>query len=184
MVSLNDIRNVDYATVFRWNVSFNFGGAGSTALDLLKPPLNLRCETAELPKKTNQVIEVNIRGHRSRHSGIVQATPTVTLTFIEDTANSISSFISAWRELHWAQNTGVSTTKQSGGTNNLAASMTLTRLNNQDVEIFSYKLFGVFIEDYEAGTLDGATSDFLKPTITFSYDDFTDGADTATPAVI
>jgi len=170
--SINQLRGVgDFAQMIRWNLSFptlpSGVSVGSPAAEL-----NLRCESADVPKMTNQKIETNIRGHKVFDAGISNYTNTITLTFVETVDNMIHEFIRSWRELLWETNTGVTVPKTS-----YQAVCMLTRLNNQDNPTWYYEMIGCFPEDYEAGgTLDGVTSDFIKPTLTLSYDYFKDAA--------
>lgn len=151
----------DFATVFRWNISF-IGASGGDAI-------NLRCESIDsLPKITNQKIEANIRGHKFFQAGIGQYNNTIQLTCVETVNNYVHTFFKSLRDSSWAAKTGMS--------KGLAPfELKIQRLDNADQPIWDYKLFGVFLEDYEAGTLDGSSSEFLKPTLTFSYDYFQDG---------
>ncbi len=133
--------------------------------------LNLRCETSEIPKKTGQTIDVLIRGQKVRQPGIYTPVGIITMTFYETVDNKMAQFFKDWQEACWAPNTGVAAAKAA-----VEASIVLQRLDQGDNAIWEYTLIGAFLEDSEAGgTLDGATSDALKPTLILSYDDFSQG---------
>lgn len=159
----------DYAQVTKWDVRFlTLPVIGPFAFPVTQE-MNLRCETAEIPKTTNQKIEVDVRGHKVIQPGINNYTNTITLTFTETVDNAIHLFIKAWRELVWGTRSGTQFPK-----NQLEAIIQLQRLNNQDEPVWDYVLYGCFIEDYDLGTLDGGTSDIMRPSVTLSYDFFTD----------
>lgn len=162
--TLAQLRGVgDFQALWRWDIDF----LGAARLGTFSNDLNLRAETTEIPKKTGQTIEVNIRGHKTRMPGIYAPVGTMTFSFVEGVTNVVSSFIAAWKEQCWATNNGTSLTKDQ-----LQMDILMRRLNNQDVATYEYKLKGCFYEDADFGTLDGSTSDIWKPSLTISYDDF------------
>jgi len=168
--SIDQIRSVaDFTTLFRWNLTFaKFPSA------VASPPntedLNIRCESAELPRLTGQTIIQNVRGHQVKQSGIHNYVDSITLTFIETVDNIIHNFLKNWREAAWETKSGIAVPK-----NELEAIVILQRLNNQDVPIWEYKLIGAFLQDFDlGGTLDGVTSDSLKPQMILAFDYFDD----------
>lgn len=168
--SIDDIRSIgDVATLYRWNVDFV-----SFPTALAGPPttesLNLRAETTEMPKRTGQSIETLIRGHKVKQPGIYDYGNVLTMTFVETVDSVIANFMRNWREICSETRTGIAQNKV-----DVEATILITRLNNLDESIWEYKLVGCFLEDMEAGgTLDGQSSDSIKPSLTFSYDYFED----------
>jgi len=168
---IEDIRGLtDFQALYRWNLTFaDFPTAvqGAPAAT----DLNLRCETSELPKATNQVIPVNIRGHRVKQPGITEYAGTLSFTFVETVDAKIKNFLKAWREAVWATGTGVW-----GGTDkkSLQCTIHIEQLDNQDNVKWTFKLIGCFLEDYDLGQLAGDSSDVQRPSMTVSYDYFTD----------
>jgi hypothetical protein len=82
--SIDQLRALpDYAQVTKWDVNFvtlpAVGALGFPAAD----QINFRCESVETPKATNQKFEVQTRGHKTLHSGIMDYGNTMTLTFTE-----------------------------------------------------------------------------------------------------
>ena len=159
----------DYAQITKWDVTFvtlpAVGALGFAASDAL----NLRLESIEAPKATNQKFEVQTRGHKTFHSGILDYGNTITLTFIETVDNTIFNFVKAWRELVWSSRQGQAFPKA-----DLEATILLTLRDNQDNPRAKYTLFGCFYEDSDFGTFDGSTSDAIRPALTLSYDFYTD----------
>lgn len=157
----------DYAQVTKWDINFvtlpAVGALGFPVSD----GLNFRCESVELPKGTMQKYEVQTRGHKVFNPGIIDYGNTFTITFSETVDNFIFNFVKAWRELVWSSRQGQSFSKQ-----DVEATILITMLDNQDVSRAKYTMHGCFYEDADFGTLDGATSDAQKPTLTLSFDYF------------
>jgi len=168
--TLDQIRSVgDFTSLFRWNLLFASFPAAVAAPPTLED-LNIRCESTELPRLTGQTVIQNLRGHQVRQPGIYNYSDTLTLTFVETVDNVVHNFLRDWREAVWATNTGVAQSKA-----DVSAIILIQRLNSQDEPIYEYKLKGAFLADFDfGGTLDGATSDALKPQLILSYDNFED----------
>ena len=166
--TIENLRSLgDFATLFRWNLTFaQFPGAVASPPDLVD--LNLRCESTTLPKGSQAMVETNIRGHKKRSNGIFSYEGSITFAFVETVDNLVAQFIKDWREAAWVPKTGVSAPQSE-----LEAIILIQRLDNEDNAIWEYKLTGCCLEDNDAGgTLDGSTSDHLKPGMTISYDYF------------
>lgn len=158
----------DFATTYHW------------ALEIATPPpaiagiigrdgLNLRCSSSDVPKSTNQAIQINVRGHKIKQHGIGDHTQQITLELNETIDNYISNVIRSWREACHNVRDGSQLTRAEVQGVFLLQRYDGTRKNI----IWTYKLIGVFLEDYDIPQLNGE-SDTLKPTITLSYDYFLD----------
>jgi len=169
-MDITELRGVgDYATLYRWNLIFvSFPAVGAAGFPLTDD-LNIRCETAVIPKMSNEKIEVNVRQHKTFQHGKGLYTNSFDLTFTETVDNKIHNFLKAWRELHHGTRTGVSVPKS-----DLEALIQLQRLDNEDNPVWFYTLHGCFLEDYDLGSLT-TDSDIMRPSITLSYDFFDDG---------
>lgn len=168
MVDITEVRGVsDFATTFRWNLIFlSFPAVGAAGFPLTDD-LNIRCESATLPKMSNEKIEINMRQHKVFQQGKGTYTNSFDLTFIETIDNKIHNFINAWQQLHHQDRTGTSVLKS-----DLEALIQIQRLDNEDNAIYQYTLHGCFLEDYDLGQM-GTDSDVMRPTMTLSYDFFT-----------
>jgi hypothetical protein len=168
--SIDQLRALpDFARTYKWDMQFlTLPAVGALAFPISEQ-LNLRCESTELPKSTNQKIEVDIRGHKVRQAGINDYIGTLTLTFTETVDNTIHNFIKAWRELVWETRSGRSFDKAQ-----YTATLKITRLDNQDRAIWDYVLYGCFLEDYDLGSLEGGTPEIMRPSMTLSFDYFVD----------
>lgn len=164
--SINQIRSLpNWAEMNRWTTRFEKFPNALTGLN--SNDYDLRCESVEIPKQTQQNFEVNIRGHKVKQNGLPQYTNVINLVYSETVDNKISQLANSWKEATWNSETGVSNSKA-----DLQAILTVERLNHLDVAIYRYVLYGVLYEDFDGGTLDSATSDALKLTLTLSYDYF------------
>ena len=169
-INLDELRALpDYAQMTKWGIKFvtlpAVGALGFPVSDAL----DLRCESVELPKGSNQKFEVQTRGHKTLHSGIIDYGNTLTLTFNETVDNTIFNFVKAWRELCWSARQGKSFSKQ-----DIEATLLITLYDNQNKPRAKYTVYGCFWEADDFGTMDGSSSDAQKPSLTLSFDYFVD----------
>jgi len=141
--------------------------------------VNLRAVSFEIPKRSGNSLEINIRGAKVKQPGDYDYSGQVTLTLAE-TENDIlaHNLIREWREVIIETNTNSQHKKKE-----IEAIVHVSRLNRQNYLATgdgsaggsalntSWTLYGVFLEDYELGDLTD-TGDIIQPTITLSYDFF------------
>ena len=159
----------DYATTIHWSLSFSQLPAGLRGV-IESDYINLRCESVDMPKASNSKIKITIRGHSVYQPGLTEPSGSISLTLYDTVDSKISEFIRLWREICYETGTGYQTKRSDA-----SATVLLNRMDRQDHIIWSYELRGVFLEDYDpGGQLQGSSAEALKPTITLSYDKFTD----------
>lgn len=168
--TIDQLRAVgDFQQVTKWDVRFlTLPIVGALAFPISEQ-INLRCETIEVPKKENSKIEVQIRGHKVLQPGLAEYGNSMTMTFTETVDNTIKNFIKAWHELVWGTRSGTQFTKEE-----LEAVVQIQMLNNKDEPIYEFLVYGVWPESYDLGTLDGSSNDIMRPSITMSFDFFTE----------
>lgn len=166
MPTLSEISGLDFQEVTRWKLEQIRDASGAD----VNIPLDLRCESIELPKKTFTANEVNIRGHKSKLPGIATPGGSLPVTFIETEDNTIKDFIREHKEKYWNDDTGVSESPSES-----KQTWVFAMEDRSGNVIYRYKIIGVWVEDWEMGTLDGSTSDYIKPSVTISYDDYREG---------
>lgn len=170
--TIDNIRDLgDFATVYKWYLSIDTPPPGVASFPD-SDQLNFRCISADLPKLDGQSIEVTLHGHKVKQPGIHNYSGTITLTFVETIDNLITEAFRQWREACYESKTGIQKSN-----NDVKAVIRLTRLDRQDVEIYSYKLIGCYLETFDpGGTLSDSANDTFKPVCTISYDYFEDSA--------
>lgn len=171
--NIDNIRaTADFATVYQWEMQFLFPplGVSSAGIWLTEPDWNVRCESTELPQATNQPITISIRGHETKQPGITTYSKQINIVFVETVDNKISGFLKAWKEICYRTTSGHQWPKEYTD-----ATVQILRLNRQLRPIWEYILVGCFCEDAQLGTLDGSSSEAMKPNMTMSYDYFVEG---------
>lgn len=168
--TIDQLRSLpDHAQVTRWDVTFiTLPAVGALAFPL-QDQINLRCESIESPKGTNQKIEIFNRGHKVLQPGIQDYGNSMVLTFNETIDNFTFNFIKAWRELIWSSRQGQTLPKA-----DLEATLLLTMLDNQDNARAAWKVYGCFLEADDFGSFDASTSDIVRPSMTLSFDFYVD----------
>jgi len=169
-INIDQLRSLpDYAQVTKWNIVFiTLPAVGALGFPLSEQ-LNLRTESVDQPKGTNQKFEVQIRGHKTLHSGILDYGNSFTITFTETVDSMVYKLIKSWRELCWASRTGSAFPKK-----DLEATIMLELLDNQDKVRARTTYYGCIYEDADLPQLDGSTSDAQRPSLTLSFDFFID----------
>jgi hypothetical protein len=168
-VTLDQIRAVgDVTQSFRWQ--FVLLSAPTAVPFPSSADIDLRIETAELPKKTGSSVEVALKGHVVKYPGQYRPQGVLTFSFVETVDSVVATWLRDWQQACWNDNTGARATKAE-----LQALIQIQLLNNDDTARWQYTMKGCFLEDSDPGQVDGSTPDPLKPQLIMSYDDFTQG---------
>lgn len=150
----------DVQTTYKWDMSFTKSRYGVSA------GTNLRCLSTTLPKRTNEPIELKVRGHTFKQPGQVNESGTIELQFYETTDVHVTEFIERWAEAASSPDEG------KGKPNSEVFNELLIRLlDRNDSGVKEYQLLNVFVEDYDLGPLDGENS-AMMPTVTLAYSGF------------
>lgn len=159
----------DFAQVTKWDMQFiTFPLVGAFG-SLIPNEYNLRCESIELPKGNMSNVEVQLRGHKVFNSGLMDYGNSMVITFVETEDNMIMKLVKAWREISWGSRTGRQFSKRE-----TEATLLITRLDKQDNPIAKYTMYGCIYQSDDFGTLDGSSSDAIKPQLTLNFDYFVD----------
>ena len=154
---------------YRWN--FNITGMPA-GVDADARDINLRAESVTVPKMQSTSIEINIRGHKIKQPGLWTYDNMITLTLIEGVNTKANRMIKSWRDMCWRPGVGTQRSKA-----DVSAIIMMEMLDNMDIAIWRYTLYGCFLESYEVGgQFDPQSADPYKPTLQISYDWFEDGA--------
>ena len=169
------IRNIpELADSYRWNVYFSAEGGGGRLpfFPQDEEQLNVQCMSSALPQRTNQPIDVQIRGHHIQRPGVSDETHTLAFQFVETVDNAIGSFLKDARDAIYHPETGVRIAREE-----YAMQVRLELLDNLDEPRWEYRLKGCFVQDIEpGGQLGGDGGQGLQPNLTLYYDTFADGA--------
>ncbi len=170
--TLDQLRSLpDYAELTRWNLVFATIPIAASGAFPVSEDINLRCESSTIPKATNEKIEVRHRGLRVYQNGITLPEGQITLTFNETVDATIKKLAKAWREAVHDFKTG-----KGGKKVDIVATLILEQLDKQDNVTWRYTLKGCFLETADFGTLDSASSDIMRPSLTISYDSYDEEA--------
>jgi hypothetical protein len=157
-----------FSTLFRWELIITAFPSAVTGFN--SDDFNLRAETAEVPKKTGDVVEIWIRGLRVIRPGIYKPSGTITLNFIEGVDHLLHKYINAWRQVLWEDGTGLQRSVQE-----VSMDFLLHLLDDQDNPVYEYAIFGsILTEGDPGGTPDQQTADPMKPSLILAYQDFTE----------
>jgi hypothetical protein len=169
-ISIDQLRALpDYAQATKWNVVFiTLPTLGPFTLGTTDA-LNLRTTKIDQPKAKINNFEVQVRGHKTIHPGIIDYGNEFKITFTETVDSAIYKLIQAWREIMWSSRQGQAFAKA-----DVEATILLELLDNEDNVRAQTTYYGCMYKDHTPGELDGSTSDALKPDLTLSYDFFID----------
>lgn len=157
---------LQYASSIRWGVTvitFPKGVKNITSADI-----NLRAYSASIPATTADESAVETRGNIIWQPGIVRYPGTIDLSFHEAEDGKMAKFLYEWRNLTWADETGVQEPCK-----DLKSVWKLSLLNSKDAVRETYTLHGCWLKAYNATELSSNGSETIKFNITLQYDYFT-----------
>lgn len=164
--TFSQIRNLgDPAFTNTWDLQFLKLPQG---VNLTSDDINFRCESVGIPKKNGEKVTIQIRGLPPVHyPGTTIPEGSITFTFIE-TNNVITELLHKLTEMNQDSETGAGLPKSE-----LEMEIRIVRLNKANKPIWEYHLVGCFMETADpGGELNGGNAEALRPTATFSYDNF------------
>ena len=167
--SITDVRGLgDFMVSNLWVVEVT---APSATGDIGFSKLNMHAVSFEIPKRSGNSLEINIRGAKVKQPGDYDYSGQVTLTLAEtEKDTNAHNLIAGWREAIIETNTNRQKRKEE-----VECIVLIKRLNRQNMLTSTvttqWKLWGVYLEDYELGELTDA-GDVIQPTLTLSYDFF------------
>jgi len=126
-----------------------------------------RVQTAAIPEKTVETIEINFKGNKTFYSGRDGSGHTLTVSFWEDESNSVRKYFDNWLE------TGILNTGAGGGlTRDLYQAQLRIKLFAHDSETVttSYLHTNVFPTSIGETSLNYESSEHATVDITFQFD--------------
>ena len=167
--SITDVIGLgDFMVSNLWSISIT--GPGVQYMTLSADALNLRAISFEIPKRSGNTLEVNIRGNKVKQPGDYEYGGEVTLVLAEDEATAAAhTTIKAWRDAIIELETNVQRKKE-----DVQVTVTVARLNRDGTYAnLSWNLYQCFLVSYELGELNEEGA-IIQPTLVLSYDWFED----------
>jgi hypothetical protein len=163
--SIEEIRGLGHhASYYNWGlqfVSLPSGISGFSTSDL-----NTRAVSFSAPTRTQQVGEVNLRGHKVYQHGIMDYNQGLQLILHETVDSKVGTFLENWMNLQWTPVSGVQIPKSLN-----QATFLLTLLDSEDNARKYYTIVGAWPTTFDHGGDYGAdNSDVVKYTVTLQYD--------------
>lgn len=156
----------DLQQMYRWSMTFTSGPASSAAGDLA-----IRCKSANMPVKTQEVLEESLHGHIIKRPGKTTVAGEITFTFVEDITGTITKTFRDWEEKLWASDSGAY-----GGKQELAeqvrSNITIELLGPDDAVTQTFELKDAYLSSFEPGGEFGGDG-AMNPVATLSYQSFT-----------
>ena len=168
--TFNQVRELgDFATTVNWYLQFTEVPQGFSISDFEE--INIRCESTSVPKREGQMSDVQIRGLPPVHQpGLYLPETSWTCQVVETVDNKVTNMLRELTTIHYEQGTGKAKPKK-----DCQCKIRIVRLNRQDEEIYEYVLIGAYLTSYETGAdLQGSAAEIIKPSLTFTFDDFTE----------
>jgi hypothetical protein len=170
-MTLSQVRSLgNFTTSENWYIQFTTLPSG---VSFTSEDLNLRCETFSKPSRSNEVNKIQLRGLPPvNQHGITTPNQTTEVVLFSTVDMKVETMI---KEL--MATAGVNGIKESSPGRYKKDSELVMRAVLKDVtdkEIYAYEFTGVLIESYESGGELGPTSELIKPSISFVWDDFTE----------
>lgn len=160
-ITLNDVRSIgnplrqyDFDFVIP---SMPGGGDGNV--------IRIHITNTNIPGFSVESFESNHHGHTIKHAGRGIHARTYTVEYEETSDLRIYNAFRAWRDLQWDPETGEQAEPEEYKTVGQ-----LQLLNGAKEITKKIDLIGLYVEDVADVPLDGAVSDSVKISVTFSYD--------------
>lgn len=126
--------------------------------------LNFRCTSTTLPKTSNSVIRLDIRGVEARFPGPNKFSDSIQMSFVETTDAKIREVIRYWRVGSFDPVTGIQLPKSL-----IEGQIQICQLDGLSTTTMAYNLYGCWLSDYDPGQANSESS-YLGMTGTFTYD--------------
>jgi hypothetical protein len=164
--TITDLKGIgDFQPAYTWDLAFiQFPYALDSPVS--SEDLNIRCTSSGTPKRADDPININVRGHKIHQTGVCSYNGSISLQFLEGVDQLITQFIWEWQELCWKTRTGEAVPQA-----DLEATIQLTRLDRENNPVRVFTLYYVTIADADTGEF-SSSGDTVKPGITLRYDYF------------
>ena len=129
--------------------------------------LNARAQSMAVPTKTNEKIQIRMKGHSVAQAGPDTFNSPLEVTFIETSDNTIFNMLRLWQEAVTQTNTGAH-----GDKLDVEAIVELQLLARDDTPSQAFTMYGVFPESNAPAALGSEGGEVYTNAISFHYDYF------------
>jgi hypothetical protein len=137
-VSIENVRSVqNFAHNFRWNFEVVTPPSDFPELGQASEGMNIRCETASVPKRNMNYTPTTIRGHTVEQAANAEYDREITLMFNETDDNFIVNLMRGWEQVAYESITGDGNDKEF-----IQATLKLVRLDSQNIPRYQYVIYG------------------------------------------
>ena len=165
--TMEQIRQMgSFVTTYQWNFNIITPPSAIANFPALAT-INARAQSSAVPSRTNEKIEINLKGHKVSQGGPITYNSPLSVTFVETSDNAIFNMIRLWTDAVTETNTGAHGDKLA-----VEAVVDLQLLARDDTPLQSYLLFGVFPEANTPAELGSEGGDLFTNAIDFHYDYF------------
>lgn len=160
---INQFRDLGHhQTQYDWGIQFISLPALLTGFD--SADLNTRCTSAQLPARTINAIELNMRGHKIYQHGTVNYGNTITLNLYETVDQKVGNFLNAYMDMQWSPIVGSQVPKMLN-----QSAFLLTLLDSENKAKKYYTIIGAWLQGWSQIEL-GTASDVLTYSTTWQFD--------------
>lgn len=153
-----------HQTLYDWGIQFyNIPAAlqtGFTSADL-----NSRCTSANIPARSVNPIEINLRGHKVFQHGTVEYGNTLNLTLYETVDSKVQDFLNAYMNMQWVPGTGAQIAKTLN-----QCCFVLTLLDSENEPTYSYNIIGAWLKEFRPSGDLGSDNAVLSWNTTWQFD--------------
>jgi len=144
-------------------------GAGTSGI--ATGDLAIRCKSANIPVKTQEVLEEQLHGHIIKRPGKAIVAGELTLTFVEDVDSTVSKAFREWEKLLWSEDGGEYKGQQTTYSD-VKCTISLELLGPDDKVNQTFTLDDCYLASFDPGGEFGGDG-AMNPVATISYQSFT-----------
>lgn len=155
-----------FVTTYQWNFNIIAPPTAVSGFPAMSQ-INARAQSSTVPTRTNEKIEIGLKGHKVAQAGPDTYNSPLSVTFVETSDNTIFNMIRLWRDAITQTNTGAHGEKLA-----VEAVVDLQLLARDDTPLQSFLLFGVFPEANTPSDLGSEGGELYTQAVDFHYDYF------------
>ena len=177
---------LEFQHVYHWDVNIV---TPPTGIDIDPDRWNMQAFTVEIPRRTVEVAQVELRGHRIHEFGRVVPVGELTFVYVETVDAYVRNIVRTWTEALRDRNMPTvelladfslrSLDTTLGGTVGNQDAAPVGPAFHQEPPNYGYVIQMAFLRDTTPPTLDGQSPDPAQWSLVLQYNDFYEGPSTA-----